>query len=263
MNNVLQFTELEGFTNTEKEMNTALCTLFNDWQEKLKDAESANTFWVEHFVSDGFYPCYTEQKLKILFLGRECHRIAGQSNSFLMYNAYKAKEVNEKPLNRYAFHKRLLKITHGLTNNYCPWATIPNATDLAETFGQKGGLSFAFMNLCKISNEEPEGDFNQCNQQQMHSFLEATRNSGRNFIAEEISLLAPDVIIAMNFDDKFHYLGEAVQLTKNADAHLWRLAINGKHYPLINTYHFAAAKEDQAVFYDPIVHCIQKAKELL
>lgn len=263
MDKMLKFTEVEGFTAKEKAMNSALCELFGDWVEKLKSAESNDPFRTEHFVSDGFYPGYSEQTPKVLYVGRESYGIGGCSNTFVLYNAYMEKRVNDKHLNQFAFHKRLLKIAYGLTHSCCPWAEIPKATDLVSTFGKEGGFSFAFMNLCKISNEEPQGDFNQCNQKQIAYFLEATRNTGRNFIAEEIGILDPDVIIAMNFAEDFHHLGQAEQLTDNADAHLWRLTVNGKRYPLINAYHFAASKEDQAVFYDPIVACVKQATTLL
>jgi hypothetical protein len=261
---MLEFTEIEGFTPKEKKMNTALSELFSAWQESIKSMEGENTFWAEYFVSDGFYPRYTEQKNKVLFIGRESHSgMAGQSYIYLLYKAYMEKKINGIALERYAFHRRLLKIAYGLTHECCLWKEIPRATDIASTLGKEGGISFAFMNLSKISNEEPEGSYKQSNQKQIKSFLEATRDSGRDFIAEEIELLAPDLIIAMNFADKFEYLGLPEKLTGDADAHLWRLTVKGKKYPLIDAYHFAAAKKERAVFYDPIVECMEKAKSLL
>ncbi len=262
MDKLSQFLEMDGFTDKEKELNAVLAALFADWLEVLRNAESEYAFLAEHFVSDGFYPRYTEQRPKILFIGRESHGMAGHSATLLLYNAYRERKVNGKALERHAFHKRLLKVAYGLTHGCCPWAEIPRATDLAASFGKEGGLSFAFMNLCKISNEAPEGDFNRCNQNQMFGFLEATRQSGRNFLAEEIDLLDPEVIIAMNFADNFFRLGHVEQLTDRADAHLWRLTTRGKSYPLIDTYHFAAPMEDQAVFYDPVVACVKQAEKL-
>ncbi|MDR2050502.1 MAG: hypothetical protein LBQ63_01845 [Deltaproteobacteria bacterium] len=264
MNTLFQFTEIEGFTLKEKEMNATLCELFSAWKESIKSMEGENTFWTEYFVSDGFYPRYTEQKTKVLFLGRESHGgMGGYSYIYLIYKGYMEKIIDGKALEQYALHRRLLKITYGLMHNLCPWEDIPKAADIASTLGKEGGISFAFMNLCKIDNEEPEGAHKNCNWGQIGSFLEATKNSGRDFIAEEIDILAPDVIIDMNLCDKFDYLGETEKLTNDANAHLWRLIVKGKKYPLIDAYHFAAKKGDQADFYDPIVTCMEKVESLL
>ena len=50
----------------EIELNDKLNALFSEWGKELKSRKISNKV-----IKDGFYPFYTQQKPKILFVGRE------------------------------------------------------------------------------------------------------------------------------------------------------------------------------------------------
>jgi hypothetical protein len=202
-------------------------------------------------VADGFFPQYTEQKRKILFIGRESVQI-GSCYIDVLYKAYKEGLVGGKALDQYLFHSRLLKIAYGFTHECCPWTEIPEASEIAATFAEPGGLSFALMNFCKLSNETGGSALDR---QAVAAFLEISRAAGKQFFNREINVIQPDLIITMNFEDNWLYsLGTLADLKKVKGVDGYLLAVGDRQIPLLNSFHFSAwNKTDPDDFYDPLV----------
>lgn len=106
----------------------------------------------ELFVSDGFYPYYTSQKKKILFIGREALEIGGCNYMEFLYEAYQEKRIGSKTLNQHKFHSTMLYLTYAIEHAVYKWEEIPYADEFISEFAQPGGISNAFMNLSKFSN---------------------------------------------------------------------------------------------------------------
>ena len=250
----LKFTALPGYTSRENKMNDQLNELFAKWYAYLK-AGAAGRFDPATFIPDGFYPQYTTQKKKILFIGREGLWEPGANYIDLLYGWYTNKDDtknddHKKLVNGHKFHRLLLKISYGLNHGCLPWAEIPDADKLTETFGVPGGFSFAFMNLSKLSNATEHW---RLTPKAVNDFLECSNASGDNFFNREISIFEPNLIITMNFRDKWlNSLGECKTLpaaTNQLGQNL--LEVNGRETLLLNAYHFSAVnKSDQTAYYD-------------
>ncbi len=133
----------------EQKLHAELSSLLSEWKKIVCTEQS----YSELFVEDGFYPFYTQQPVKILFVGREALGMAGLNYVDVLFDAYKNKTVGEKSLDEYKFHRLLFSIAYGIIRRETDWKKIPYASELADNFGTQGGISFAFMNLSKFSNE--------------------------------------------------------------------------------------------------------------
>ena len=257
MPTIYQPVTLEGYTPEEQRMNNELNKLFDAWCSFLNTDEIKNRFCIEHFVSDGFFPHYTAQNIKILFIGREALNIGGCSYIDIIHKCYKNNYIYDRHINSHPFHRKLFKIAYGLTHGCPHWEEIPSPSDLTDSFATCDGLSFAFMNLSKISNETERWTADYAT---INSFLEDSAQSRMNFINKEIEILSPDLIITMNFADKFKYLGniKAIPGNDGGTVHRYELEVNGKMIPLFGTYHFSAVKSDCNDFYNPLVAAIGK-----
>ena len=251
-------TTLAGYTSQEREMNRRLNGLFAEWRACLK-AGAAGRFDPAWFVTDGFYPRYTEQKKKILFIGREAYGIAGGSYIDELHACYKNNSIGNTSIGQYPFHRRLFYVAWGLTNGCQPWPEIPAVTALTPGLAEPGGLSFAFMNFSKLSNETDTPT--KLNYPVVEAFLECTQASGGDFFNREIGILEPDLIITMKFWDEWLYsLGELKTLPSGNDK-LGRyfLKVNGRETLLLNGFHFSARNKcDRCDFYDPMVEALKK-----
>lgn len=227
-----------------------LQTLFNEWGSLFSTSNHAHDYTAADFVSDGFYPYYFSQKVKILFIGRESRGISGCDYIQVLYDAYKAKKVGKQHINSNFFHKRMLYITYGFMHDFPKWGDIPYADQLVETFGTSNGISFAFMNISKFSNEKDDfqSDWNLINDSIKNSSTES-----RNLIREEIEILEPDLIITMNFDGLLKKMGE-MKFERYSDRYnTYILKLKEKNTLVINTYHFSATRlNDEIDFYVPI-----------
>jgi hypothetical protein len=150
----------------------------------------------------------------------------------------------------------LLKIAYGLNHGCLPWAEIPPASALAETFACPGGLSFAFMNFSKLSNETKS---RRPHWPAIAAFLECSKGSGGHFFNREIGILDPDLIIAMNLNDEWlNSLGEIKTLASSHEklGHCL-LKVNGRETLLLNSFHFSARKSDLADYYEPMAEAVK------
>lgn len=245
--------------------------IYPDCEKELK--EEMDKLYENVHDKYGFYPYYTKQKLKILYLGRESRNLNVGTNyiEYLYYCYTKRKEVGDEPhtipINRHAFHRRLLKISYGLINDK-NWSDIPNASEIANSFGTENGISFAFTNLSKISNNNKDsahiGDDFRGN-------IETTKE----LIKKEIYKLKPNIIIGMNlihrsFKNKNlkpiepgDFINNPYQPDTN-DNSLYIGNLDEDKIVYIDSYHFSARnKKDERDFFDLIRNCRAKARSYL
>lgn len=235
----------------------SLENLFVEWQLALSKSDNPIVRdSADEMTWDGFYPWYSRQPKKILFLGRDSYGLEGCSYINVFYDIYRENKLigGSKSLNQSFFHARMLRIAWGLLNGMPEWEDIPLADSIGNQFGTPDGISFAFMNLCKIRNASngTQADFPA-----IHAFCEES-TKGRNFIAEQISLLAPDLVIAMNFADLLDYVGECVPVEQGKVAKS-RLFANGHECLALDSWHFSATKSHVEDYYRPICEAVKKS----
>lgn len=224
--------------------------LLKDWFNFLKDKIEEKG--IEDFVSDGFYPNYFSQNTKILFIGRESLGIAGCNYQEILWEGYT--QENSK-INRDKFHCRMFYLTYAILNNQFDYSRIPYASKLTASFGSNK-MSFAFMNLSKLSNEAEHfaADWNKIN---------SSYNNSSNFIQTEVQILEPDIIFTMNISGYIEkiFQGNLKKLDlENTLVRPYSLKLNGKKVLLIDTFHFSARKGIQANYLTPVQECIEKYK---
>ena len=146
----------------EQVARKGLKNLFGDWQAHMqRSLPATQSHLAAGFVWDGFYPNYFRQPIRILFIGREALGLKSCDYLDVMLSAYRvAKRIGEegrsKHLNASYFHARMFHIAWGVINGFADWDDIPWAAELADTFATGQGLSFGFMNVSKLSNEDPK-----------------------------------------------------------------------------------------------------------
>ena len=249
------------YSQEERTLINKLNELFEKWntfyweyrqgKEDLKDYKM--------IVPDGFYPNYLSQKIKILFLGRESYSIEGCNYIDLFTECYLTgivgKGTSASSINTAKFHKMLIKVAWGILNNKS-WNDIPQANRLCdEKIFDK--LSFAFMNLSKLSNNLFTQETTQTNWQLVDHSIRMSINSKMNLIAEEIDLLKPDLIIAMNIPPAMleKVFGTNLEGDRKNDF-VYKLKSKEddikKDILLLNPYHFSSTKCEKTCIYNPI-----------
>lgn len=244
---------------SEIELYNSHRDLMNMLKESLPDANIQDLF-----VPDGFFPFYTKQSVKILFIGKES--LENQHKDYLkeLYQDYKNHKVGSLPLNRYQFHALMLRITFGIENNCIAWSDIPPANEIADSFGTERGISFALINLSKLSNET---GFWEANIPLMKQFLDAISKTQADFLTKQIATLNPDLIITNNLiKDWRNYFGDLEFIRKfpedrdNVDLYYLHIGDHIKVYPLLDCYHFSVpGMTHKDVYYDPIIEAYQYA----
>lgn len=236
----------------EQKLYAEISSLLSEWK-KIVCTELPSS---ELFVEDGFYPFYTQQPVKILFIGREALEMVGLNYIDVLFDAYKNKIVGEKPLDEYKFHRLLFYIAYGIIHRETDWKKIPYASELADNFGTQNGISFAFMNLSKFSNES---GFWEADNLLIDSFLQKSQKAKENLFNKEIELLSPDLIFTMNLEGRINFLGEITERKNGNDVDFMKLKVGSNQIPLLNTWHFASPnKSEYQNYYKPIVKTLQK-----
>ncbi len=232
----------------EQSLRVGIDNLMERWKAKLAEALGEN-FVPDRFIEDGFYPNYTQQKCRILFIGREAYTLEGIS-SYIDFFLDKYRTG----LSYGHFHYRMLCIAYGILNGCERWEDIPEPSTMRDKIGkaaEKGGFSFAFMNANKLSNESGETatDF-EC----MNKFLTISMP----FLREEIALLHPDVVISMNLNWNSIYSGglncQRGDSVANNDVVIHKLP---DETPFLDTWHFSARKSPGEQIYAPIVEALK------
>lgn len=249
-----------SYPQNEIELLNAINKLMSKW----KKLGSMSTL----FVSDGFYPFYTNQRIKILFIGREGIDLAGKNYIEELYKSIKNGRIGNCHLNSHKFHSRMLRITYAIENR--TKEDIPQATEISKTFGTEGGISYAFMNISKLSHESQNGDW-KTKMELVNRFLE--ENNNIEYLQKEVSLLNPDIIIGMNLGTLYNKLGKRnvddvkffgeVKKDNNGkeedgNVSLQKIEIAGKEFILIDSYHFSYfGVKDKDIFLKPITEAVE------
>ncbi|MGB7392449.1 hypothetical protein [Marinomonas sp.] len=251
----MKLTEL-NFPIDERKQLKDLEALFMQWHSSAKNKTFIKGKNSEDIVFDGFYPFFSKQKVKILFIGRESLGLTGTHYLDMLHWLYKSGEsIGSKSLNQSQFHALKLKISYGLNNGFCPWEEIPTAELISQSFAEENGISFAFMNLSKLSNDSEswEADWDL-----IDSFTDEFQDEDINFFNKEIETINPDVIITMNLEGRLAKLGELEVLEYGSNVSCFKLNCGSKKILLMDTYHFSALKKQQETFSTPIVENFKK-----
>ena len=255
------------YPDLEQKQRAELETLFGAWYQHFT---ANNSELAKHddnadgMVFDGFYPYYFSQKKRILFMGWETVGMLGSNYIEGLYHAYHSnpKLIGNRNLDSHKFTYRLLCIAYGIVNGMPPWKDILDASEIADTVGEANGLSFAYMNISKMSNESGSARANR-------SLIEtayALSTQGRNFIREQVAILDPEIIITMNLrDEMVDSLGDKCEfLHPSGKARSFRLKIGDHTRLLIDpNWHFSAwtgegrRLDDDKDFYSPICDLIR------
>ncbi len=231
--------------------------LMKEWKSSLPEKEQ------ELFVSDGFYPYYFSKKPRILFVAKESTGMLGLAYTDTLFDCYRnEKRIGEKNINQYRFHARMMYMAYGILNKestFEEFQATPFASKIGDTFGTKDGVSFAFMNISKSSNEN--GTYAN------EKLIETSYTHGKKFIKREIELLEPDIIISANVTDKItNIFGEPSVLkriggnSKVCDVCAQTIKVNAKDTLLLDCWHFSSVKgkKDFEHFYHPVCEFTKK-----
>lgn len=244
------------YPSNEIQLLNSLNSLFKSWLSYSKGIDFPYGLNSSDIVLDGFYPHYTHQQCKILFIGRESLGLSGENYIDLMHYLYTSKQhIGGISLNQHRFHSLMLRIAYGLNCNYCDWDKIPPATEIADSFATEDGVSFAFMNLSKLSNESDDW---QVDWKLVDGFVDAFKNSKVNFFSEQIDVICPDVIVTMNLESRLQALGKLTALEYGENASYYTLKTKSNTYLVIDSYHFSAIKDQENCFYNPIIDGLSK-----
>lgn len=239
--------------------------------------------YTEAINADGFYPYYTHQKVKILFIGKESLGLDGMDyiealfTGILSNDPRRNRRWNEdnpdKPPytkvltnNSDPFHSKMLYLAYGLNNDFCPYEDMPWASGIGQQlFGKKEGvvwdhtepgISYAFMNFSKFDN--PSETSYVADATRIQTYSQMVKRSEINWFAKQISLLNPDLIIEMNIGrENADILGTApIEWIEKENENLWvgYLPIEEQKYLILETWHFSRpGKSFNKHFYPSIV----------
>ena len=238
---------INAFTEDDKKINSQLDALFTEWYEFLKknDYFQKTKISPDCFIQDGIFPRYSEQKVKILYMGRESYDLEGFNYIYQHYDLLKSKAFNGHTLWR-----KMLRFTWGLENN-ADWADVPSMDEILDSFSSNDGLSFGMINYSKISR--PHNGTTKVDGPQIINFAKASLESPKNFYIHQLEIINPDVIISMNvfdtFDnvclDVFEGALKYICHTNNKSAALFKIRLNNKKVPVIDTYHLGSTIPDK------------------
>jgi hypothetical protein len=232
--------------------------LLQDWKNNISNGDIINGYTPESFVFDGFYPYYYSRKIKILFIALECVGLDGNNYIEELFKAYKNNCIGKNSINRYKFHYLMFYLAYGINNNFPDWEKIPSASTLTKNFGTNDGISFAFMELSKFSNDSGSS---KKNIPLINNFIDISKSlhGNINYWNEQIKILDPNLIITMNFNDNLEHLGIINNMKYSDNISEYTLRVGDKNILLLDAFHFAARnKSDKNIFYDPIKNILSE-----
>lgn len=257
------------FSKDEQRLAAELGALFNEWMALIKTKKAIEfaddkKFYpaIDYFNTDGFYPGYLLNKIKVLFIGREGRYEAGKDR---IQSDLKIWRENPDLCLNTPFWRRVFYILYGIrTDGKFSFGDIPPAINILNEMNRTGNYGFAFMNISKYANGSENGgsaDYNLINR-----FLADSELDKRNFLREEIQILNPDVIIAMNLwngkidqnelDKVFPPEDFSGNLSKQKNISVYNFSLNGKNVKFLDMYHFSSPKSDREDFYEPAMSAI-------
>jgi hypothetical protein len=235
----------------------ALDQLFQEWQQTALGMAPERSQQIKEMVFDGFYPHYFSKRPRLLFIGREARGLSGCNYLDCLGHAYRhSKRIGRQHLNRSPFHRRLLRIAHGLQTGLPPLHEIPAASRIGDSFATEAGVSFAFLNLSKFSNESSSWPSNWAYIQE--AVRQAT--SEQRFVSRQIALLEPEIVITMNLRHYHWVLGEECPSLAGPQGPVsaWALTSQGHQSLLLDGFHLSAPrKRDLDDFYLPICSAVK------
>jgi hypothetical protein len=253
------------FPPAEQEQRRKIDALMDAWRQEVSTAQVLCKGDGEYysgsklFCADGFYPYYYQQKKKILFIAREGAGVADSDYIDVVLHAYRQNNVAGWSLNQVqnSFHNRMLYVAWGILHGgTVPYHEVPQASEIGGNFGTSEGISFAFMELSKYSNDGANSA-SYCDPELMTASLKDSHLEKRNFFQEELAILDPDLVITMNLwtagvDGALLdlALGKVSALDTESyqpAASLSAITINNKEVPLIDLYHFSARKNTEKI----------------
>lgn len=271
---VYEFTELYDeaeMCREEYEMTKSLKLLEDKWCEYIANSISLRDN-LEFFNMDGFYPFYTQQKVRILFVGREACGMRGQNYITTVCPCIKNDNFNGRTVNQYPFHRRQFYIAYGILcffgsnqgeRHFPKWKDVPWASEMArKIFARSRGeaingldsISWAFINLSKFSNETDNWQTDYSSR-----YLPfVTDDHNRRCLKEQISILQPHLIIGANVGELKDVLGYEDCDTTEKACFYYPPTPDGCFPPFLDCYHFAAMKDDESGFYIPVCKVIER-----
>jgi hypothetical protein len=243
------------YPEEEMSLKKNLESLFHDWYNEAKSKHFIKDYTADDIVFDGFYPFYTFQNKKVLFIGREALGISGENYLSVIHDAYKENFIGNMHINQYKFHNRMFYLAYGINHGFPEWSEIPYASELTGSFATKNGLSFAFMNLSKLSNESSSWNTDE---ELVDSFINSFSESKTNYFNKEIEILDPDIILSMNLQGRLRSLGQIDVIEYGDEASSYYLYTQNSKKLLLDLFHFAAPSKPDSSFYDPVVRICKK-----
>jgi hypothetical protein len=227
--------------------------LLNDWKAYIQDKKIIHKDGINAFIPDGFFPYYYKQKPRILYIAVESRQLSWCNYIDMVYGGFQNNKIGHKDIDGSVFFRKLLKITYGIENNFMEWDKIPEASRITRDFGQKGGISFAIIELSKISNDNSS---RHKNKKQINNFIAISKNETRNFWNDQIKILNPDYIISMNLQGYLHNLGHITPIEKNKiPPNIYSLSLGeNKLVKIIDAYHFSYSVEENWFYKSIIKH---------
>jgi hypothetical protein len=256
---------INDFKGKEREKRKEINLLMQDWKREVEKYRKEKRGY--YFASDGFFPNYFNQKIKILFIGREARHTATDGYDDYIATFMKVFFVRYNQ-NINAFTRRVLYIVEGVKNNgklKFKDVKTKTANCIAKEMLATKNYGYAIMNMSKYSNEGKDGGV--ANKKLINDFLEHSSLVIKDYFQKEIKILSPDFIITdnlwngiINKDYLKMCFGVDIDQQKPksiGSADLYEIKIQKKPIKLINTYHFSSQNTfDNGDFYYPIMKLI-------
>lgn len=238
----------------EKELKKKLDALMQEWPKCIASEQDRKAF-----CSDGFYPFYAYQKIKILFVGQESYGLGEHNYIAVFNNLYHSGFLDDnKSINMSKFHSRMFYVAYGILRNFPEWEVVPYPYACRTDIFTKDGISFAFMNISKISPEK----YRPTNWSDvMRSVHEGAAN-----IREEMKLLAPDIVITMHLMKRRRGKIASALFDKwdevdctDPNVHVYWATNASKKMLVLDAWHFSARnKKTFECYYQPIEQACRK-----
>lgn len=206
------------------------------------------------YAYDGAFPGYTQQKKKVLVVGREAYGDYGfyrQKNPearCVSINAAHLSEYNSNRLFRdgtgasftekcltapgVKYHARIIAVVYAIITG--DWSISgKDIRDIAASLGQPGGISFAYANFSKMLNTTGNVSINK---EQIRFW--AMLDNDMHILQDEVEALDPDIIITQGFlemcgDINYNCFNNLGKTNRSDSDRTRRKDIQTEYYPAV------------------------------